>query len=77
MEKLLILQEHQPLSLKQSGAKNSDDFSEPMTALNPVQRVVTTCETFELHFPEMSKKEIEAESIALLEKVGIPSPGQK
>jgi len=50
-------------------------FQEPMTALNPVQRLGTQLgEVFELHFPEMDPGAVETECINLLRKVGIPAP---
>ncbi len=49
-------------------------FQEPMTALNPVQRIGRqVSEVFLLH-KEMDKTEAWASSIDVLEKVGIPSP---
>ncbi|MBN2040429.1 MAG: ABC transporter ATP-binding protein [Spirochaetes bacterium] len=53
-------------------------FQEPMTALNPVQTIGRQlAETFELHFPEMSKDDILKESVAILTKVGISDPDRK
>lgn len=53
-------------------------FQEPMTALNPVQKIgKQLAETFELHFPQMSKGEIQQECIGILDKVGISSPEQR
>ncbi len=50
-------------------------FQEPMTALNPVQRIGKQLgEVFELHFPEMDEGAIAAASLELLKKVGIPAP---
>lgn len=50
-------------------------FQEPMTALNPVQKIGKQIgEVFELHHPEMSRDEIQKKSLKLLEDVGIPDP---
>ena len=50
-------------------------FQEPMTALNPVQRIGKQLgEVFELHFPRMDGPAIEKQSLELLKKVGIPAP---
>jgi oligopeptide/dipeptide ABC transporter ATP-binding protein len=50
-------------------------FQEPMTALNPVQKIgKQLSETFDLHFPEMSKDEKRNECIEILDKVGISAP---
>lgn len=57
------------------GNRISMIFQEPMTALNPVHRIGKQLgEVFQLHFPDMSKERIRAESIELLKKVGIPDP---
>jgi oligopeptide/dipeptide ABC transporter ATP-binding protein len=49
-------------------------FQEPLSALNPVQTIgKQLVETLLLHKP-ISKQEAWTEAIALLEKVGIPSP---
>ncbi len=50
-------------------------FQEPMSALNPVQRIgKQMSEVYELHRSKMSKKETWEASIEMLRKVGIPSP---
>ncbi len=50
-------------------------FQEPMTALNPVQKVGRQVgEVFQLHRPEMSEEAIRSASIDILHKVGIPAP---
>jgi oligopeptide/dipeptide ABC transporter ATP-binding protein len=50
-------------------------FQEPMTALNPVQRIGRQLlEVFELHRPELNNAERFVEAVALLGKVGIPEP---
>lgn len=53
-------------------------FQEPMTALNPVKTIgKQVAEVFTLHRPEMSGKQVEAEVINLLVKVGIAEPRQR
>lgn len=50
-------------------------FQEPMTALNPVHTIGKQLgEGILLHNPEMTKQEALERSIAILDKVGIPSP---
>lgn len=53
-------------------------FQEPMTALNPVKKIgKQISEVFELHRRDLKRKEIEKETLSLLEKVGIPDPAQR
>jgi oligopeptide/dipeptide ABC transporter ATP-binding protein len=53
-------------------------FQEPMTSLNPVHRIGKQLgEVFRLHFTDMSEDEIRAQSLELLQKVGIPEPEQR
>jgi oligopeptide/dipeptide ABC transporter ATP-binding protein len=53
-------------------------FQEPMTALNPVHKISSQLgETFELHFPDMSKQEVHTACVEMLEKVGIPDPAER
>lgn len=48
-------------------------FQEPMTALNPVKAIgKQIAEVFELHRPELTKKQMLEETINVLDKVGIP-----
>jgi len=57
------------------GAGISMIFQEPMTALNPVQRIgKQLSECFFLHKKGITKKQAREESIEMLRKVGIPSP---
>ena len=59
------------------GRRISMIFQEPMTALNPVHSVGRQMsEVFELHFQGMSAKERTAQSLSMIEKVGIPDPAQ-
>lgn len=50
-------------------------FQEPMTALNPVHRIEKQLgEVFQIHFPEMGKKQKAEEVLSLLNRAGIPNP---
>ena len=52
-------------------------FQEPMTALNPVQKIgVQLCESLFLH-KNISSHQAKKEAIQLLEQVGIPSPEKR
>ena len=53
-------------------------FQEPMTALNPVQKIGNQMsEVYELHHPEMSRKKIFEHVLAMLKAVGIPDPERR
>ena len=54
------------------GNRISMIFQEPMTALNPVFRIGQQVdEVTQLHFPEMTKEEVKARTLEMLELVGI------
>lgn len=54
------------------GGKISMVFQDPMTALNPVKRILTQVSSvIRLHNPDMSKHEAEKRAIKMLETVGI------
>ncbi|MFC1822802.1 ABC transporter ATP-binding protein [Thermodesulfobacteriota bacterium] len=53
-------------------------FQEPMTALNPVQKIgKQLAEVYQLHFDEMRKGEIRENSVEMLHMVGIPDPEER
>lgn len=53
-------------------------FQEPMTALNPVQKLKKQLsEVYKLHFPEMSGEQVYESCIDMLEKVGMPDPPKR
>lgn len=59
------------------GDKISMIFQEPMTSLNPVQRIgEQLCESILTH-TDMSKKDAMTHAVKMLDLVGIPSPDQR
>ena len=65
-----------PLEMRDiRGNRISMIFQEPMTALNPVHRIGKQISEVLLQHKEISKQEAWDQSIEILGKVGIPSPG--
>ena len=59
------------------GRKIAMIFQEPMTALNPVHNVGRQMtEVFALHFPHMTASAMQEKAVTMLDRVGIPDPGQ-
>ena len=59
------------------GRKIAMIFQEPMTALNPVHSVGRQMsEVFALHFPHMTASAMQKKAVTMLDRVGIPDPGQ-
>ncbi|MCJ8143404.1 ABC transporter ATP-binding protein [Ancylobacter sp. A5.8] len=53
-------------------------FQDPMTALNPVKTIgAQITETIRLHNPTLSRAEVKARALALLEIVAIPAPERR
>jgi oligopeptide/dipeptide ABC transporter ATP-binding protein len=60
------------------GNRISMIFQEPMTALNPVQRIGRQIsEVYRLHFPHMSDSRVRRAAIELLDRVSIPDPEKR
>lgn len=60
------------------GNRISMIFQEPMTSLNPVYRIGDQMiEMFRAHNRKLSRKEAWEQSVAMLEKVGIPAPEER
>ena len=60
---------------KVRGSQIAMIFQEPMTALNPVHKIGRQLsEVFQIHFPELNQNQVKQNSVALLQKVGIPDP---
>ena len=81
LEGKILYKENDILSLEPAmlhkirGNRISMIFQEPMTALNPVQTIgKQLAEVYELHHPDMGKKDILLSSVEILDKVGIPYP---
>lgn len=57
------------------GRKIAMIFQEPMTALNPVQKIATQMnEVYKLYSPDMSRQEMDGASAEMLKQVGIAAP---
>lgn len=57
------------------GRQVSMIFQEPMTALNPVHKIgAQMSEVYKLHFPQMSRPQMDRASIEMLAQVGIATP---
>ncbi|MBN1379452.1 MAG: ABC transporter ATP-binding protein [Gammaproteobacteria bacterium] len=53
-------------------------FQEPMTALNPVQKIGRQLmEIYSLHFPKLTQEQMQTNAVAMLRKVRIPSPEKR
>jgi peptide/nickel transport system ATP-binding protein len=67
---LLTLSDHEMREVR--GAEIGMVFQDPMTSLNPVQRIIDhLTETIQAHEPEVSDKEARARSEELVERLGI------
>lgn len=60
------------------GDKIAMIFQEPMTALNPVRTIYSQiAEQIKLHYPQLSKKNIQQQTLELLTDVGIDQPSER
>lgn len=60
------------------GNKIAMIFQEPMTALNPVRTIYSQiAEQIKLHYPQLSKKNIQQQTLELLTDVGIDQPSER
>lgn len=53
-------------------------FQEPMTSFGPLHTIGRQImEAMQIHYPEMTRRELREKTITLLERVGIPRPDQR
>lgn len=73
---LLKISEEEMRTLR--GSELAMIFQEPMTSLNPVYTIGNQIdEAIKQHHPKMSSREVRARTVAMLQKVGIPSPEKR
>ncbi len=77
-ERIDLTQQNQQQLANIRGGEIAVIFQDPLSALNPVQRVGKQIEeVFALHRPDLHRGDYKQQAIALLDKVGINNPAEK